>query len=239
LRTNHSKSSPSNLGTARRSCTSTQQSPHWLQWDVPNLPPKLPISLRRLPPHLTHHRSIDPTHHPRRHPVCHKTLSGPTDRQTDRPTDGIGYNSVPRVLTLYYTDTERRANNSLDFTVSVRGTLSSLVHSVHGVMQMYSNTEHFANVTQWFPAFPCLNTWTRVVIFALIMFLSSIIKGILKFQWTSIPRIARRWCRSLCNSATAVLLFVRNCRIPSARPVQIYRVQIGLCVWCIVTLLCK
>jgi len=29
--------------------TTTQQSPHWLQWDAPNSPPKLPIPLRRSP----------------------------------------------------------------------------------------------------------------------------------------------------------------------------------------------
>jgi len=38
-----------------------------------------------------------------------------TDRQTDGPTDVIGDvigdNWVPRVFTLYYTDSEQRANN--------------------------------------------------------------------------------------------------------------------------------
>jgi len=40
----------SNLGIARRSRTSMQQSTHWLQWDAPNSPPKLPFPLRRSPP---------------------------------------------------------------------------------------------------------------------------------------------------------------------------------------------
>jgi len=32
----HNKSSQSNLGRAHHSCTTTQQSPHWLQWDAPH-----------------------------------------------------------------------------------------------------------------------------------------------------------------------------------------------------------
>jgi len=40
----------SNLGTARCSHTTMQQSPHWLQWDIPNSPPKLPLPLQRSPP---------------------------------------------------------------------------------------------------------------------------------------------------------------------------------------------
>ena len=30
--------------------TTTQESPHWLQWDAANSPPKLPLPLRRSPP---------------------------------------------------------------------------------------------------------------------------------------------------------------------------------------------
>jgi len=32
----------------------TPQSPQWLQWDAPNSPPKLPIPLGNLQPHLIH-----------------------------------------------------------------------------------------------------------------------------------------------------------------------------------------
>jgi len=32
------KSSQSNFGRVHRSRTTTQQSPHWLQWDAPHLP---------------------------------------------------------------------------------------------------------------------------------------------------------------------------------------------------------
>ena len=37
----------SHLGKARRSRTNMQQSPHWLQWDAPNSPPK-PVSYTHL-----------------------------------------------------------------------------------------------------------------------------------------------------------------------------------------------
>ena len=33
----------SNLRRARRSCTTIQHSPHWLQWDAPNSPRKVPL----------------------------------------------------------------------------------------------------------------------------------------------------------------------------------------------------
>jgi len=36
------------------------------------------------------------------------------DRQTDKPTDGIGDNSIPRALTLYYIDRERRRGNNIE-----------------------------------------------------------------------------------------------------------------------------
>ena len=35
--------SQSHFGRAHRSRTTTQQSPHWLQWDAPNSPSKLPL----------------------------------------------------------------------------------------------------------------------------------------------------------------------------------------------------
>jgi len=43
----------------------TLQSPHWLQWDAPHLPPKLSLPLRRSPPHLLHpclNRPHSPSH---------------------------------------------------------------------------------------------------------------------------------------------------------------------------------
>jgi len=49
IRQNNTTTSPPqiNLGRGRRSRTTTQQSPHWLQWDPPNSPPNLLLTLRR------------------------------------------------------------------------------------------------------------------------------------------------------------------------------------------------
>jgi len=104
------KSSQSNLERARRSRTTTQKSPHWLQWDATKFTPKSAHSLRRSPPHLIH-SSLDRRHSPSQtasgsnQPFWHNTLSG----QTDRPTHGIRDRSIPRALTFYYIDSERRA----------------------------------------------------------------------------------------------------------------------------------
>jgi len=81
---NNNKSSQSNLGRAHCSRTATEQSPHWLQWDAPNSPPKLPISLWWSPPHDLHliHLSLDRLHSPPKMAsrsiqlFCHSTLSG-------------------------------------------------------------------------------------------------------------------------------------------------------------------
>jgi len=63
------------------------QRPHWLQWDTPNLPTKLPIPFDDHHPHLIH-PSLDRSHSPPQtasgsnQPFCHSTLSGQT--QIDR-----------------------------------------------------------------------------------------------------------------------------------------------------------
>ena len=54
-------------------------------------------------------------------PFCHSTFSGQTDRQTDRHPNQhtrheTGDRSVRRALTLYYIDSERRANNETSFS---------------------------------------------------------------------------------------------------------------------------
>jgi len=92
-----------NLGRARRSRTTMQQSPHWLQWDAQNSPTKLPLPLRRLlPPSNT--PIPRPTHSPSQtasgssQPFFHSTLD--THRQSDRPTDGISNRYTPLALTL-------------------------------------------------------------------------------------------------------------------------------------------
>jgi len=43
----------SNVGRAHRSCTTTQQSPHWLQWDAPTHRPTDGIIDRSTPSALT------------------------------------------------------------------------------------------------------------------------------------------------------------------------------------------
>ena len=68
--------------------TTTQQSLHWLQWDAPNSPPKLPLLLRRSPPKSnTVHPFLDrPLSPPQtvsgsNQPFRHNTLCGQNDRQ--------------------------------------------------------------------------------------------------------------------------------------------------------------
>jgi len=82
-------SSPqSHLGRVRRSRTNTQQSPHWLQWDAPNSPPKLPLPIDVHHPIEYTHQSTDTTHHVKWHsdPISHFATvhSGPPDTQTER-----------------------------------------------------------------------------------------------------------------------------------------------------------
>jgi len=82
--------------------TTTQQRPHWLQWDAPYSPPKLPlITLRRSPP-PSNRPILRPT--PLTTPngiqiqstIRHNMLCRPTDRQIDGP----GESSVPWALSL-------------------------------------------------------------------------------------------------------------------------------------------
>jgi len=58
---------------------------------MPKFTLKLPLPLRRLPPHLIHTFLDHPSHHPKRHPdpiSRFATVHFPdTHRQTDRPTD--------------------------------------------------------------------------------------------------------------------------------------------------------
>jgi len=67
-----------------------QKSPHWLQWNAPNLPLKLPLPFDDHHPHLIHPSLIRPhlpfqTASGPNQPFCHNTLSGHT--YTDRHTD--------------------------------------------------------------------------------------------------------------------------------------------------------
>jgi len=86
---------------SRQRITKTQ-SPHWLQWDAPHLPPKLPLPFNILHLHPSH-PFLDQRHSPPQmasrsnQPLCHCTPSGQTDRPTDRW-------SVPRPAYALYTD---------------------------------------------------------------------------------------------------------------------------------------
>ena len=96
----------SNLRRARRSCTTIQHSPHWLQWDAPNSPQNCAFSfddhhpcntpiIRPTPPSQTASGSTQP--------FCHSTLSDRrthTQTHTHRPIDGLSDMSVRWVLTL-------------------------------------------------------------------------------------------------------------------------------------------
>ena len=88
------KTSPpqSNLGRARRSRTTTQQSPHWLQWDAPNSTQNYPFLFDDRHPHLIHRPVPRPTPLTTPNGIRIRSAVLPqytfrTDRHTDRPTD--------------------------------------------------------------------------------------------------------------------------------------------------------
>jgi len=102
----------SHLGRARRSLTTMQQSPHWLQWDAPlvitmgrpNSPRKQPLPFDDHHHHLIRPSLARPYTSSKmasgsNQPFCHSTLSG---RQTDthRPTDGLDDRSTASGLAL-------------------------------------------------------------------------------------------------------------------------------------------
>ena len=114
----YNNSSQSNLGTASRSRTTMQLSPHCFLWDAPHLLPKLALPLwQSTPPSNT--PILNRPHSPFQmafgssQPFCHSTLSGQTDTDTHthRLTDGISNRSMLIVLMLYSIAKERRANN--------------------------------------------------------------------------------------------------------------------------------
>jgi len=87
------KSSQSNLERAHNSRTTTQQSPHWFQWDTTNSPPKLPLHFWR----SSHPSNIPiPQPIPLTAPNCIQihsavlpqyTFQTQTDRETDKETE--------------------------------------------------------------------------------------------------------------------------------------------------------
>ena len=98
-----SKTSPpqSHLGRVRRSRTNMQQSPHWLQWDAPNSPPKLPLPVDVDYPSNTLINRLTP--HTISNDIWIQSAVLPQyilDRQTHRPRDGLGDSLTPLGLTL-------------------------------------------------------------------------------------------------------------------------------------------
>jgi len=84
------------------------QSPHYLQWNTPHLPPPpkkipFPLIISRYP-YLIHPPSTDPTHHPKWYPdpISHFATVHFPDRQTARPTDEIDDKSVYQHLLMLY-----------------------------------------------------------------------------------------------------------------------------------------
>jgi len=89
---------------------------HLNQWEQTSQKTALPLWARGPPSNTSILDS--PTHHPKRHPnpvSRFATIHFPdtqTHRRTDRPTHGISDRSIPRVLMIYYIDSERCANNT-------------------------------------------------------------------------------------------------------------------------------
>jgi len=82
---------------------------------------KLPLSLRRSPPHLIHPSLDRPTRHPKRHPDPLSRFAtiyfpdGQTDRPTDTETDRWERRQVSKKSAYArYIDRERRINNAND-----------------------------------------------------------------------------------------------------------------------------
>ena len=107
-----------------------QQSPHWLQWDIPNSPTILPFPHQRLPPPSnTPIPQPTPLTNPNGMRIQSAVLSQytfqthiQTDRLTNRPTDGIGNRSTLLVLMLtILIKSNTLENNRLTVTSSELG----------------------------------------------------------------------------------------------------------------------
>jgi len=96
------------LRKVHRCCRTIQHSPHWLQWDAPNSPPKLPLGLRRSSPKSnTPIPSPTPLTTPNGIQIQSAVL--PQYRCADRQTwDDISVTYRVSAL-LSYSDRERRA----------------------------------------------------------------------------------------------------------------------------------
>jgi len=117
------------LRRARRSRTTTQQSPRRLQWDAPNSLPKLPLVLRRSPPPsntpIPRPTSLT-TQTASNQPFCHNTLW--TEIQTDRWDRRQLYSKS--AYALLYIDTERRVKNCPRSRIKIKPTALPRPHAL-------------------------------------------------------------------------------------------------------------
>ena len=97
-------SSQSNLRRA------ASQRHHWLQWDAPNSPPKLPLLFDDHHPVYYTHSSTDPTHHPKRHLDPFSRFA--TIHFADRPTDRWSRRMFRNMSRLRSLDSSDAAKNS-------------------------------------------------------------------------------------------------------------------------------
>jgi len=126
------------LGRARRCLTTTQQSPHWLQWDAQIHPQNCLFPFDDHRPRLIH-PSLDPTHHRKRHPdpisrfaTIHfpDTQTNRSHRWDRRQLDCINAYAL-------YIDRERRAKKITDTPV-VRDYSSNFWNRVLAAALFYS-----------------------------------------------------------------------------------------------------
>jgi len=115
--------------------TTTPQNLHWLQWDVPHLPPKLPLPIWQSPP---------PSNKPVSQPtplttpnsihiqsaIFHNSPNGQTNRH--RLTDGISNGPIPTpaYALLYCSDTANNNTWTISNTYQSRSSYKG-AHVVH------------------------------------------------------------------------------------------------------------
>ena len=120
-----------------------RNSPRCLEWHGPNSPPKLPLPLRRSPPMSTPIPRLTPSPPQAasrcNQPFCCNTLFGPTNGPTYRQTERWErYNSIPRALTLYYVDRERRAKKAI-MVIKLRPRSGAAPGESHSVYALFAS----------------------------------------------------------------------------------------------------
>jgi len=140
------------------------QRPHWLQWDAPNSPPNLPLTIRRSQPpsnipirsRRIADSSTDPTHHPKRHPdpISHfpqYTLR--TGRPKGRPSDSWSrrmFRNISRIRSLDTSDVAKKLKaieawrNNLGF--SKLRQLAQSINYAYSVWRSVNSIHHINEV---------------------------------------------------------------------------------------------